>query len=1040
MREFLWGAKSWVRGFLWGLKSSKHDSRRAASAPNRSARGLLCLFVASLAAASVVMGCGWDGFERSVRFNLYATDRDRQRLPPLPFKLRGDEAKSARKVEGDDYRAEEREKEEADALWSKAVGAVEHGELEGARALLEEYEARGVDVERRNSAADQLDALSALERGSPAEHVRAYLDARRAYDNWRRDTQVKPHAWPTPTQEETEQDERKEERRAAGMESWGEEVGARLSSIERDPELADNAAYLRAVGVYRAGQDGDAVAAFASVASRYPRSEKREAALFMAGRASMEASTAYLAGEDATSEKPCPECRDEAWRAAHRYFSRVVTEHPRGRFAADARGWMAFLDWRVGERAGALVEYYRMLADERDEGANSEALLSLNLVRGHADESDMERVEAALASEPKVALTYAYHEIYNDVRSYDADAPELEETSGASSDGPDSSSDGAREREEERPESEKSVERDDLARVARFATRMIERYPGTQVGGAFLVRVAEANLERNEDRAALGLARRALAQGVGGVERACALWVEGVAEYRLKDLAASRRTLARLVGEFPGGDLDVRARRLLAVASEEAGDLDAALEQYIALRYEPDVAYFVDVLLTPDRLASFVERHPDTEMRDVLLYSLGVRYLRAGRYPEARAALRRVRTIAAQASDGADEEDDYYAGYYNKEKVPRDPKYHIRRSFWDDYGEQYSADGVRETGVYADWVLADLQTANDLERLEADAARPGNNEAKAESLYQLASYIYGGSDLKFYNPALWRGTRGEVFSYFDEDHYRAPGEAEAVWRYMQEHETAARALAIYLDIARRFPETRAARDALYTAAVCQQRLSNYNEYWRRAYADGLHAGATRVTYEDVRRTYPGYRFPRGANGWEPSTRTVNGGPAWPATPKPKELTRAAWARLEIKRAETRVGSAWELFGEIYGGRVRRWTLAALRWSLAALVACLVLIVFRRTRRARRFLYRHLARRRTRAREGRRHKVYAPKSSYAAHLRHTRGGALRGSAGDAAHKLLQLLTHERGRTALALNLFAHSLLTVLLWVVLWAMKK
>ncbi|MDQ3916977.1 MAG: hypothetical protein M3348_00615, partial [Acidobacteriota bacterium] len=229
------------------------------------------------------------------------------------------------------------------------------------------------------------------------------------------------------------------------------------------------------------------------------------------------------------------------------------------------------------------------------------------------------------------------------------------------------------------------------------------------------------------------------------------------------------------------------------------------------------------------------------------------------------------------------------------------------------------------------------------------------------------------------------------------------------------------------------------RDALYTAAVCQQRLSNYNEYWRRAYADGLHAGATRVTYEDVRRTYPDYRFPRGSNGWEPSTRTVGGEPAWPAPPKPKELTRTARARLEIKRTERRVGRAWELFGEVYGGRVRRCTLAALRWAVTALAACLVLLVFRRTRRARRFLYRQLARCRTSARPGRGHNVYAPKSSYAAHLRHTWGGALRVSAGEAAHKLLRLTTHERGRAALALNLFTHALLTGLLWAVLWAAK-
>lgn len=45
-----------------------------------------------------------------------------------------------------------------------------------------------------------------------------------------------------------------------------------------------------------------------------------------------------------------------------------------------------------------------------------------------------------------------------------------------------------------------------------------------------------------------------------------------------------------------------------------------------------------------------------------------------------------------------------------------------------------------------------------------------------------------------------------------------------------------------------------------------------------------------VTYGDVRRAYPGYALPLGTLGWEASTRTVNGGPAWaPPPPKPKPV-------------------------------------------------------------------------------------------------------------------------------------------------------
>src|SRR5262249_19777387 len=70
-------------------------------------------------------------------------------------------------------------------------------------------------------------------------------------------------------------------------------------------------------------------------------------------------------------------------------------------------------------------------------------------------------------------------------------------------------------------------------------------------------------------------------------------------------------------------------------------------------------------------------------------------------------------------------------------------------------------------------------------------------------------------------------------------------------------------------------------------AVCNERLSEYNYYWRDIYQDGGHAGERMVTYRDVKRAYPDYRFPLGSNGWEPMTRTVNGGSGWATPPKPK---------------------------------------------------------------------------------------------------------------------------------------------------------
>jgi len=197
-------------------------------------------------------------------------------------------------------------------------------------------------------------------------------------------------------------------------------------------------------------------------------------------------------------------------------------------------------------------------------------------------------------------------------------------------------------------------------------------------------------------------------------------------------------------------------------------------------------------------------------------------------------------------------------------------------------------------------LMLDIQTANDLERLEQAIPQAVDNEATAEALYRLASYQYEASSLLFYNPVLWNGSRYWHLSYFAlEGRYRAPNESQRLFEYMQEHETLARALKIYLEIVHRYPHTRAARDALYTAAVCHERLSGYNPYWRDIYGAGLHAGQRMVTYTDVKAAYPTYQLPRGTYGWQPSTRTVNDGPGWAAPPKP--LPRPSrWARIKSK--------------------------------------------------------------------------------------------------------------------------------------------
>ena len=154
---------------------------------------LLALFAAC---AGLALGCGWSGFENSVRFDYYeSNDRDRSRLPPLPPDVRG-ATKPAEKGGAEELTSSQRAAE-TDALWDAAVRAEAAGELAKERKLLGDYVAQTsaacvgddyvapLDCQgRRNSALDRLDALASLDRGSTHARVLNYLEARAAYDAW----------------------------------------------------------------------------------------------------------------------------------------------------------------------------------------------------------------------------------------------------------------------------------------------------------------------------------------------------------------------------------------------------------------------------------------------------------------------------------------------------------------------------------------------------------------------------------------------------------------------------------------------------------------------------------------------------------------------------------------------------------------------------------------------------------------------------------------------------------------------------------------
>ena len=784
----------------------------------------------ALAAALKIKGCGWDYYtDHSVRFNGYRTANEFFRMPRFPNFSRMKQEKlfswGDEEVGYMEGRYEEYEKtiKEIDLTWNATLEPQKAGDVSKVQKELRRFFDLTKDIRedrwsgpkdlqaRRNSAVDKLDALTAFDQGSSEQTVVDYLRARTAYDS----------------------------------RQSSEEVSRLLSTCRVDRNLRDNAAYLAAAVYYRDGKN-IGVHCFADVVAQFPKSEKRESALYMSAIVSMKASSSWAAEGSDDGGNPWPP--DYYWVEARRRFQQLIREYPNGRYKNDAVGWLAHMWLQVGDRPRALADYYRMLASD-SETMRAEAVVSLGLIRRKADEKQMTTLEKLIGSEPRTAMAYAYHEIYNyavlhccSTRRYWSN-------------------------DDCKPERASN----ELRRIAEFASRMVSTHSSIQIAGGFLLRVAQVQLELQNYEDAARLARRALASGVKGDDRAEALWVAGAGEQRIGQYKSARSALEALVRENPNNRYTEGGRRMLAMLQEDSGDLEGALDTYLALDYRYDVAYFVDILLTPEQLASFIEKRPLLVHRDELMYALGIRYLRERRWKDAREVLMKIKTIGR----GAD--DDYNSRRYD---------YNARSEVKKEYPKERDFDSTIR-GIRPQWIDQDVRTANELELLERDVQLAQGDEKKAEALYQVASYQFERS-LLFYNPAAWKGIRHYLLCDLDEgDGFRRPGESQLLFDYMQKHDMAANSLPIFLEVVRRFPDTRAARVALYSAAVCHERLAEYNNYWRRVYSEGGYAGERMVDYDDVRAAYPKYRLPRGTAGWEPSTRTVNGGPGWDSLPKPK---------------------------------------------------------------------------------------------------------------------------------------------------------
>jgi tetratricopeptide (TPR) repeat protein len=214
-------------------------------------------------------------------------------------------------------------------------------------------------------------------------------------------------------------------------------------------------------------------------------------------------------------------------------------------------------------REMALAEYYRLLGHPTDRNARLEAKKSLQVLGHEYDDETLDKTEALIIGDVNAAMAYAYHRIYNH-------AVDLTYEEGYFY-----GSYGEQYEQRKKVSETQRKGRYELERIIRFAGRMMKRYPNARVSGGFVVRLAQAPLELENYSDAVGSASKALSLGVSKELRAEALFIKASGEHAERKYEAAKRTLRTLIRDFPNSRHHEHSRRLLAIASEDTGDLEA---------------------------------------------------------------------------------------------------------------------------------------------------------------------------------------------------------------------------------------------------------------------------------------------------------------------------------------------------------------------------------------------------------------------------------------------------------------------------------
>lgn len=322
-----------------------------------------------------------------------------------------------------------------------------------------------------------------------------------------------------------------------------------------------------------------------------------------------------------------------------------------------------------------------------------------------------------------------------------------------------------------------------------------------------LLRVGQASYNAGLYSNALRLADQTLASSNVPIDlRQRSQYLRAGSLARLGRSGAAISQYRSLLRTHPRRYLRQSAQEHLALLEERYGDPAAALPIYRELGYDWDYAYLADVKLTPAQLATAISRAPAGETRNVLLYTLGMRYARLEQYDRALAVWHRLSTLERFHFGLTDT---HFAAF---------KKAYADGNYFDEFPR-----------------LPDpLLTTEKLRRWQVSASH-GTSEKRAQALYLAASYIYDHRCLLLYSPGLWEFGRSFALGYENwSDTVNDRKDVSARYRHMYDHECYSQALRYCKRIVEKYPHSSIMPKALYTGAIASDHLIHMSEWWRHA--------------------------------------------------------------------------------------------------------------------------------------------------------------------------------------------------------------